>query len=256
MIPEDYHTQFYWSSKSARGRHRFLTDEQRTSSVSREYRRASACAGSKGWKKLNPINRTSEEFLTLHTECTLGQRAKGQRGIHPRPGRPYLNKPGMPDGERRRRRRRKRWRRGRGRSRRERTKGRNHSAINMSNKYQHFWNDLLADFMSLKCLMSFPQFNWGWMSVRRSKNPQMCCRYDNVGPQSNPLKKRFHFYLMWDWLCRTESHIFCICCAVLSEYFIRISTNLRHTFGRFSNLKNLKSVCLGFEHKINTVRLL
>lgn len=41
----------------------------------------------KGKKEVAPINRTSEEFLTLHTECTLGQRAKGQRGINPRPGR-------------------------------------------------------------------------------------------------------------------------------------------------------------------------
>lgn len=95
-----------------------------------------------------PINRTSEEFLTLHTECTLGQRAKGQRGINPRPGRqagrPYLNKPGMPD--------RKEGRGGRmERGKEEEEEGAEGEgtscAINMNrgasaNKYQHFLNDL------------------------------------------------------------------------------------------------------------------
>ena len=45
-----------------------------------------------GEKELNPINWTSEEFLTLHTECTWGQRAKCQRGLHPRPGKQALFK--------------------------------------------------------------------------------------------------------------------------------------------------------------------
>lgn len=81
-------------------------------------------------------------------ECTLGQRAKGQRGINPRPGRqagrPYLNKPGMPD--------RKEGRGGRMERGKEEEKegaeGEGTScAINVSrgasaNKYQHFLNDL------------------------------------------------------------------------------------------------------------------
>lgn len=90
----------YWSSKPAGGRHRFLSYHQQTTNLvhNSQRRLRQACFSPslppgecrsrvQRMKKLNPISWTSEEFLTLHTECTLGQRAKGQRGIHPRPGR-------------------------------------------------------------------------------------------------------------------------------------------------------------------------
>jgi len=140
MIPEDYHTQFFLNSRSAAGRHRFFTDKQPTSSISHSCPLSvrQACffhvapggrmSRVQSMKKLNPINWTSEEFLTLHTECTLGQRAKGQRGIHPRPGRQALFKQA--------------WNAWSGEKRRRRRRGRNLAAINMSNKYQHFSNDL------------------------------------------------------------------------------------------------------------------